>query len=454
MFYMIDGGGFMNYKVVSLNGGNQFDLNGVRFDGKNFIFWKNKNASVISEVIVVFNQKYGNQKLKNGTCVLSLQGLNNYNDIMSAIMVFKEIYKGVKIKFNFIVESEKEEELVSSLGEGLRLDYAVWNANKREKKDKESNLKKMEESVKNDSNSLTGNGDKIVEKYDNGNLRQVTIHNDIAYENLGSLNSEEEKVSLLREWMQDPVKARELASMSDEARNNLLMEAISVNKREYRLESASELGEQTTDLGQASLDMANDYDSKVNANLGIGVSNDDRDKVKAAYTAGDKVQMVAPSVKGFEIGTNGIGVESGNDSNWTSSSVDSDNNDSIKEDEIQPRDYNVGEFSFYVDGDGYIFGMNDLDNAIGKNGDGVFEVVYDNDVRMLFVNNKFEGNVRDYPDELKRQNAKGRTLVYKKERRDYGSDRDNGGFVNVPIIIFVISFLLLVGSGIILFLMK
>lgn len=455
MFYIVDGGGLMKYNVVSLNGGNQFDLSGVRFEGKSFIFWKNKNTDKITEVVVVFDQKYGNQKLRDGVAIVSLQGLKDYKDIMNAINIFKDIVKDDNIQFHFIVANEQEEKMTESLGASLGINYVVQNINKKEQLVQKDTLVKMEEEIKRKpSGDLSAGGDKLIEKYDNGVMKQITVHGNKAYENVNALNTEEEKVSLLREWMKDPKKAYELSKLSVEARNELLMQAINANKREYRLESASELGKQSSEFGQTTREMASQSNGKANTELGIGV--DDKDKISVIEQHGNKVEMVNPTVTSSEISSGGLSV--GASSRTSIDYSDNLNNVSVNETQVQKREDNVGSEKYYIDGDSYIFNGTDLNNAIGKDGDGEFEVIYDGNERFLFENSSPKGKIEDYPLDLSLQNtkSKGKTLVYKKEKMDFGSNDSNksGGFVSLPVIIFVISFLLLVGSGIILFMMK
>lgn len=435
----------MNYNVVSLNGGNQFDLSGVRFDGKSFIFWKNKSTQKVTEVVVIFDQKYASQKLRDGVVILSLQGLKDYKDIMKALMIFKDIVKNFNIQFHFIVGSEQEEKMAQTLGANLGLSYFVQNINKKEEQRQEQNLKQMEEEIKSQSSrDLSTGGDKIVEKYDNGVLRQITVHGDTAYENVDYLNTEEKKMSLLKEWMKDPKRAYELSKLSTEARNELLMQAINYNNKGYRLESASELSGQS-EVADLTKDTTGKVDGKGNTELGVGLSSN---RVFAVERQGDNATLVNPTVKNVEINSNGInvGVNSG-------TSVNSDST-YIEEEDVQGREGNVDVDKYYLDGDGYIYKGSNLDNAIGKDGDGDFEVIYNENEKILFENSVSKGNIMDYPMNLGKQNTKGKTLVYKKERMDMRSSNKSGGFVNLPIIIFVISFLLLVGSGIILFMMK
>lgn len=435
----------MNYNVVSLNGGNQFDLSGVRFDGKSFIFWKNKSTQKVTEVVVIFDQKYASQKLRDGVVILSLQGLKDYKDIMKALMIFKDIVKNSSIQFHFVVGSEQEEKMAQTLGANLGLSYFVQNINKKEEQRQEQNLKQMEEEIKSQSSrDLSTGGDKIVEKYDNGVLRQITVHGDTAYENVDYLNIEEKKMSLLKEWMKDPKKAYELSKLSAEARNELLTQAINYNNKGYRLESASELSGQS-EVADLTKDTTGKVDGKGNTELGVGLSSN---RVFAVERQGDNATLVNPTVKNVEINSNGInvGVNSG-------TSVNSDST-YIEEEDVQGREGNVDVDKYYLDGDGYIYKGSNLDNAIGKDEDGDFEVIYNGNEKILFENSVSKGNIMDYPMNLGKQNTKGKTLVYKKERMDMKSSNKSGGFVNLPIIIFVISFLLLVGSGIILFMMK
>ena len=125
------------------------------------------------------------------------------------------------------------------------------------------------------------------------------------------------------------------------------------------------------------------------------------------------------------------------------------------EEEIQDVEQVTELAIYYLDDSGYIYDENGEfvreDYGYAKIGDGHYIV---DEYNNLKKDEQVKGTIDDIRNMGKR-NTNNKPKIYKKEKLSVcSSDNKSGGFVNLPIIIFVISFLLLVGSGIILFMMK
>lgn len=425
----------MNYDVVPLNGGKQFELFGVKFKDKSFMFWKKKGNQPIKEVIVVFDKKNENMEVREGTMILSLKALNNYRDLRDAILIFLDIIQNKQIKFHFIINNEKERQIAEGLGKELRFSFDIKDVNDDKKQKVGQNLAKMEEEIKNQE-LMVGNS-QMIEKNDNGVLKQITVDKNrgVAYENNGILTTEEEEIILLREWMNDPIKASELSKMSIEARNELLTKTVMANRKEYRLEEVNEV-EANDKVGEVAMSKAEHEDGLVNTELGItqnGIYNEN--KYSVAEEQGDKVQVVNPTVVNSTISSNGV--------KNTNSSVSYESD--IKYEEVQERNMDSDKL-LYLDEEYNIYDANvSYERPIGKVGFNGYEL--DLDKNCVVRHGNFEGYVSDY-----KEIGKSNSNVYVKPKvRTLEKQDKNAAFVSFPVIIFVLSFLLLVGSAILLF---
>ena len=103
---------------------------------------------------------------------------------------------------------------------------------------------------------------------------------------------------------------------------------------------------------------------------------------------------------------------------------------------------------FYLENDGKTI-VDSNDNVIGSIGvDG-----YLNFEDKLYQNGQLIGKIGDKSE--KRIQTQGKARVYKPEHNHYNNTpKKEAAFISLPVIIFIISLVLLIGSGIILFLMK
>lgn len=431
----------MNYKIVSLDGGNQFDLNGVRFNGNSYLFWKKKNTKVVREVVVVFDKKYENMQVSDGIVILSLKGLNQYSTIKEALQTFRQIFGNMDMKFHFLVANENEKLMVDKLASELGISYMVQNMNKNIKTQQEKNVRAMEEEMKHQN--LSASGDQMISKYDNGTLKQITVHNGVAYENQGLLNSEEEKTRLLREWMNDPVKAEELRKLSVEARNDLLMKTIMSNRRAYQMESASQVNAYDK-VGDVAKDKAFQEDGMVNSELGIVKNHvSSTNSYSSVEKVGDNgVQVVNSNVMKANISVGGLSGSSFEQRNQVS--LENQTNVGLE----QEQERNI-EKVFYIDDDYNLY--DDTGKLIGKIGVDGYMPDYSNNT--LKKNGQVIGYIGDYR-QMNNNNeySKPKTRIYKKEKV-YESEKSSA-FVSLPVIIFVLSALLLIASIVLLFVVE
>lgn len=432
----------MNYTIVPLNGGNQFDLSGVRFRDKSFMFWKKKSNQPINEIMVVFDKKYENIEIRDGVLVLSLKGLTNYNDLREAFNIFLLIVKNKNINVRFIIDNEQTRQIADSLGKEFGVVFVVQDINKKNRQNVGPNLKQMEEDIKN-KKLMVGNT-QMIEKYDNGVLKQITVDKSrgVAYENNGMLNSEEEEISLLREWMKDPVKREELSKLSVEERNELLTKEVMSNRKQYRMESVNKVVSNDM-VGDAAIAKANLEDGLVNTELGITKNNiSNENQYSVVEKNGDKVQIVDPEVVNYSISSTG-----GRSSNVSSDKNYSSTNYNVVEYEEEQKREVISDKVLYLDSEYNIYDSNvSYDKPIGKIGSNGYELDFENN--CIVRNGKFEGYVGNY-NEMDKANSN----VYEKPKvRTLEKDDKSSGLISFPVIIFILSTLLLIGSATLLFL--
>ena len=423
---------------VNLSGKNKndkFDLIGVRFGEKSFLFWKRKDSSPIRRVNVIFDKKYEEMPVQDGIIVLSLKGLNSYDDIRKAIFIFINnvgINKN-NITFEFVIENENQRQLADTLGKEFDLSYVVNNINQNQNQNQ--SLKGIEERLNNKNSNISANGNEMIEKYDNGQLNKITVHNGIAYENNGILDSEEEKASLLKSWMQDPIKVREISSMSEEQLNDLLSREVLSNRKQYRLEDADE--QLANDrAGKVALNIADQNGSLVNTELNIVQHIDfmDDNKYSAVEKDGDNVQIVEPNVTQTQISKSGL----------TNNIVSRDMENDFQVGELQQRE--ISNQVFYIDVDSNI--INDNYEIVGKIGVDGYQINYEDNSLVRY--GQMVGYIGDYKD-IGKSNSREKTNVRKKVLEKNTDEEKSGGFVSLAVIMFILSALLLMGSVVLLF---
>ena len=146
------------------------------------------------------------------------------------------------------------------------------------------------------------------------------------------------------------------------------------------------------------------------------------------------------------------------------------NNISVHNDEYKVDTVTTGvDFSFWDDDNElgsldndlpvyYVGDSNEIYNQygkfVGRNGVGGYQINEDNNLVSTY-NNTVVGQIGDIHD-MDKVKEKSKVRVYKPNRKlNYNSiDKKDSGIISLPVIIFIISLFLLVGSGIILYFMK
>ena len=318
-----------NYKLLYKEE-NGLDIYAIKTDeGKLVLYWKNKNSSNINNIIVILNNS-DNIRISNNQMCISLDGINNINDIKIMLSIFtKEVQKiGIdikKVRFTFIIDNNKQKEEMSALANELGLNVSYQKSNN---------------------------------------------------------------------YQEDGYSNEELGIVQ----NN--------------------------------------------------VSNKNKYSVVGENTNGD-VQIVNPTVTNANISSqSGVNNITSNSYNYTTQDNSINNNQentNLSEKQIQSREtVNI----FYLENDGKTI-VDSNDNVIGSIGvDG-----YLNFEDKLYQNGQLIGKIGDKSE--KRIQTQGKARVYKPEHNHYNNTpKKEAAFISLPVIIFIISLVLLIGSGIILFLMK
>lgn len=425
----------MYYSLENLGNYSRYDLMRVSFDGKEFMFWKKKNGPPVTEVLVVLDgQSAERVPVLDGKVILSLDkimgnGKGNPRDLRDAILIFQRVTKNDKIRIKFLISNNEQKEIIERVCHSLGVSYEIENANLA--------IKGMEEEmIKQAQNMRAGDG-QMIEKYDNGQLKQITVQDGKAYENNGMLNTEEEKVSLLREWMKDPVKRDKLSRMSVEARDEWLTRTVLASRKEYRMESANE---QIADdkVGELAMNKVSQEDGLVNTELGVVQNNvSNANQYSAVEQHGDNVQLVNPDVQHSYISSSGI---SSNTSSGNEVSESHNINTNVEDEQSR----SIEDQVFYISPENVVY--DSQDNQIGMLGQD-YGIDYNDNV--LLKNGEKIGYIGDYKDMGQAQsNAHAKPVVRTLKKPELDK---NAGMVSLPVIIFILSALLLIGSAILLF---
>ena len=435
----------MNYNIIPLKGPAQYELNGVRFNKKSFMYWKNRSSHSIRGVTVVFSKEQENVPVYDEMVVLSLKGLTSYNDLKEAILIFQQIVPNKQLRFQLVVGNENEKRVADALGRDLGLSYEIRESFGKDNK----NVDEVEDKLQNSNSSdLSANGSQTITTEQNGISRSVTITDGKGYINSGALSINEEKKILLEEWKRDPVMLQKIQSYSPKVLDDMLTKAVTSNLTSYRMESS--LKQSANDkVGEIAMKKAQQEDGLVNANLGIVQNHvSSVNQYSAVEGQGENIQVVNPNVVNSTIGSNGVTNSSGG-SNERGENIASASDDQveIKEQEEQQRKV---ESVIYLDQNGNLFDASY--NWIGElNRDGyVLEnnMIFNSNGEKIGIMKPYEENVEQVNSNIY-SNPKVRTL--KKPEREYGSSNKQAAFVRLPVIIFVLSALLLIASAVLLF---
>lgn len=184
----------------------------IKFDSKAFFFWKNRSNKVLKEIIVIFDNNYGNIEVLDGMVVVSLAGLKSEADLAQAFKIFSGILNNSSVKFTFLVANPDEKRIAEILGSSLRNVYEIKNG------DEYINAKRVGMESSSVSNNLEFNDAKTVVKSDFGS-------NDIGVKS--SIGTFERKVEpqekpLLGQLATNPVMLENVSTFSKEELNKEL----------------------------------------------------------------------------------------------------------------------------------------------------------------------------------------------------------------------------------------
>lgn len=299
------------YDIVPLGNRNGLNLYGVQFNGKNkFMYWF-KSGGQIKKVKVVLDAKNENTSLDPETIILSLKGINEYNDLRTAIIIFLRIMKSYQInnlQIKFIIDNNNQKEVISSVCQEIGIPYTLELSNQsiNDLNNKSETIKKVEEMQE---NNITASGSKTITTDDIRGIRQVTITADgsKAFENIGSLTINEKKKILLEEWLNDPFMSVRIKNLSPEELDELLTENITRTLTTYRMESAHEqtsVASSDKEKAQATIDKTRQEDGLSNKDLGI-VKNNVSNQSYNAYSSVEReiggIEVVTPDVSNATI---------------------------------------------------------------------------------------------------------------------------------------------------------
>lgn len=415
---------------------SNYDLYGVRFDGKSFLYWKNKGSQVDREIMVIFNQNYGNVSLKDGTVVLSLAGLENYTDLCNAVKIFKEeILKNKSVSVQFVIGNEQERQVAEALGKKLGMPYQIRNINQK----MEQKLEEMKQSTQ----ELEALGSKTIRTNDQGQVKKYMVEGNHVYENNGSLSLEELKKIKLAELMNDSVEMQKIVGMSKTELDQYLTRLVTAGRTAYRLESSREQVSHDK-RGQIAKEEAQREDGKVNSELGIVQNNpSSSNSFSAVEKNHDEIQVVHPGIVHSEISSNGM-VQS----NSSTSSIDSDYNKDVQLEDEEEQQRNV-EQEYFIDEEYNIY-MKD-GQMVGRVGQNGYMPNYQDNT--LLKDGQVVGVIGDY----KSMNHTKDNVYVKPAVRTLTKPglepTKKAGFISFPVILFIFSALLLVGSAVLLFVM-
>ena len=437
-------------------------------------YWKNINSSNINNVIVILNNS-DNIRIKNNQICISLDGINNINDIKVILSIFsREIQKmGIDAKrarFIFIIDNDKQREDISVVVRDLGISafFEVSNNVKRDNVQEEAK-KRIENLESEKLRDGKGKIDSITvgDKKYSVDSENKTIHADSG--NNGLLSDLEKKKMLLEELMKDPKNRQMLSEMTAEELDKYLMDTINRGKKTSYMERATTVSSNDSSKEKVAMDVSHKKDGVVNRELGIGmVAPGNSDKYFALENGNNnnEYRVVSPSVSTSQMNSGNV---SGNS---TAGSVEENisNNDLEEGNDFNLTKLDVASKSeldvYYVDSSGIIY--NKDGNAIGQVGVNDYLIDPNNN---LIKNNKVLGEIGDINDMGKSstksigndnvidfEKAKSKRRVYKPERPRSGivntNNEKSAAFISLPIILFIISLVLLVVSGIILFMIR
>lgn len=461
-----------NYRLLHKEE-NGLDIYAIKMEnGKLVLYWKNIDSSNINNVIVILNNS-DNVRIKNNQICISLDGINNINDIKVILSIFsREIQKmGIDAKrarFIFIIDNDKQREDISVVVRDLGISAFFEVSNNVKKGNVQEDAKKRIENLESEKlRDGKGKIDSITvgDKKYSVDSENKTIHADSG--NNGLLSDLEKKKMLLEELMKDPKNRQMLSEMTAEELDKYLMDTINRGKKTSYMERATTVSSNDSSKEKVAMDVSHKKDGVVNRELGIGIAAPGNpDKYFAVENNNNEYRVVSPSVSTSQMNSGNV---SGNS---TAGSVEENisNNDLEEGNDFNLTKLDVASKSeldvYYVDSSGIIY--NKDGNAIGQVGVSGYLVDENNNLTRYNqvlgcigdINDMGKSNVQDINNDKVIDMEKAKKLVYKPERPKYNANNStrntekSAAFVSLPVILFIISLVLLVASGIILFMIR
>ena len=233
-----------NYRLLHKEE-NGLDIYAIKMEnGKLVLYWKNINSSNINNVIVILNNS-DNIRIKNNQICISLDGINNINDIKVILSIFsREIQKmGIDAKrarFIFIIDNDKQREDISVVVRDLGISAFFEVSNNVKKDNAQEEAKKRIENLESEKlRDGKGKIDSVTvdDKKYSVDSENKTIHADSG--NNGLLSDLEKKKMLLEELMKDPKNRQMLSEMTAEELDKYLMDTINIGKKTSYMERAT-----------------------------------------------------------------------------------------------------------------------------------------------------------------------------------------------------------------------
>ena len=386
----------MKYSVTNLND-NNYDLIGIKLsNGKTCCYWCNKGNVSFNRIIVIFDNK-NVVDVKNGEVCISLNGIDNEEDILDMIEAFgRELYKNkiniTKISCDFIVDNKDEELIVSNVINKFMLKGNII------KSDKYSYLT---ENLDDAINNISISGDNKVVESDNS-INNYTYYEDKAPDN-DDINLDLKKRKLLSEWLNNPDMLLEISSLSKVELDKKLTDAVTNNsKGDYK-----EINNIDNSFSRVSNNMSI-YEEE-NVNDEFDVNNNLSNTFEYSTSEEDNLKLEVDSKQDI--------INSD-----VSNSPATDDNDTSSLNVIASSNSPVDDYFWSDDGLGKLPTSKEL-----------------------------------YSETISKQNSISEDKVRVLKRPDrpvYPRYNRNRGAISIAVIIFIISLLFLIGSVIILYLMK
>lgn len=378
------------YSVTNLKH-DKYDLVGIKLNnGKTCCYWKNKSSKNINTVVVILNNNNVVNVKDNEICI-SLEGVIDSKDQVSMIGIFGQEL----VKSGLDVKSVKFKFMVGNDLEEKKVKDIISNLGV------ETSIYRIDKKEENKEEVVNKalDDNKMIEA-SNGMKYTEVVGKSALIANLGVLANNEEFKILYDKYMLEHPDVREAfnkGKISVDQIKEVIQKQLIENKnlKEYELESADRGVDNSSDMAGVSNGYADSVGGIVNTE--IGIVKDDKGSYKTVDDNGN--------VKNAEVVNISFNTKE-NDANkpnygykWTGSNNSSDN---------------VVDFNNYSE---------------------------EREQKEEYIYNHQRGMAK--------------VRVLKKPERNINQDSNkSAAFVSLPVIMFIISLLLLIGSGIILFMMK